>query len=70
MQDPAARKVIDNFSDAFNALEGDAIRDTLHFSNMLTSTNGVQVTEKASDFVSVYSNFPQTEGCHHTEMGA
>ena len=53
MQDPAARKVIDNFSDAFNALEGDAIRDTLHFSNMLTSTNGVQVTEKASDFVSV-----------------
>ena len=70
MQDPAARKVVDDFLDAFNSLERDAIRDTLHFSNMLTSTNGVQVTEKASGFVSVYSNLSQTEGCHHTEIGA
>lgn len=53
MQDPAARKVVDDFLDAFNSLERDAIRDTLHFSNMLTSTNGVQITEKASGFVSV-----------------
>ena len=42
----------------------------LLFSNMLTSTNGVKVTEKASGFVSVYRNLSQTEGCHHTEIGA
>jgi hypothetical protein len=41
MQDPAARNVVDDFLDAFNVLERDAIRDTLHFSKMLTSTNGV-----------------------------
>lgn len=69
MHDPAARKIIDDFLDAFNALDGDAIRDTLHFPNILISTNGVQITDKASDFVNVYTDLPQTEGWHHTELG-
>ncbi len=63
-----ARRVIDDFLLAFNAGDGDAVRDTFNFPHTMMAGNQVEVTATAADFVYHYADLPEKEGWHHTTL--
>ncbi len=65
-----ARKVVEAFFRAFNAMDGEAIRDTLHFPHVMIAGVNVTVTERAEDFVNLTPRWAETEGWHHSEMNS
>lgn len=70
MTDPTAKSVIEEFIRAFNKIDGDGVRQTLHFPHVMISVHGTEVTAGEDDFVYHYTNLAETEGWHHTELVA
>jgi hypothetical protein len=68
MTNPAATAVIEEFIRAFNATDGEGVRDTLHFPHVMMSVHGTEITATVEDFVYHYADLAQTEGWHHTEL--
>ena len=66
MSELEARNVVDAFFEAFNAMDGDGIRDTLHFPHVMIAGVNVIVTEKPEDFVNLTPRWAETEGWHHS----
>ena len=64
----AARKTIDDFLIAFNASDGEGIRDSLNFPHTMMAGAHVNVTPSAADFVNHYADLAASEGWHHTTL--
>jgi hypothetical protein len=65
-----ARKVVEAFFRAFNAMDGKAIRNTLHFPHVMIAGVNVMVMERPEDFVNPTPRLAETEGWHHSEMNS
>lgn len=63
-----ARTAIDKFLSAFNAMDGEGIRDSLNFPHTMIAGNKIDVTATAADFVNQYTNLAESEGWHHTTL--
>ena len=68
MSEQEARKVVDAFFKAFNAMDGDDIRATLHFPHCMIAGANITITEKSEDFVNLTPRWAETEGWHHSGM--
>ena len=69
MSEQEARNVVDAFFEAFNAMDGDSIRATLHFPHIMIAGVNIAITEKPEDFENLTPRWAETEGWHHSEMG-
>lgn len=70
MSEQEARQVVDAFFTAFNRMDGEAIRATLHFPHVMIAGVNVIVTQKPEDFIDLTPRWAEREGWHHSEMDA
>ena len=68
MSDQDARNVVDSFFKAFNEMDGNGIRATLHFPHCMIAGANVTVTGKPEDFVNLTPRWAETEGWHHSGL--
>ena len=70
MSEQEARQVVDAFFTAFNRMDEDAIRATLHFPHVMIAGVNIFVTQKPEDFIDLTPKWAEQEGWHHSEMDA
>ena len=68
MSEEKARKTIEEYIEAFNAQDVQAMIDKLNFPFSWIINNVVRPVEKASDFVSPTVRLVEEEGWDHTEL--
>ncbi len=68
MSEKEARQVVDAFFKAFNAMDEDGIRATLHFPHAMIAGVNLAITQKPEDFVNPTPHYAQTEGWHHSTL--
>lgn len=68
MSEEKAKKVVEDYIDAFNSQDLEAMLDSLNFPFSWLINNVVRPVEKAEDFVSPTQYLIKNEGWHHTVL--
>ena len=63
-----ARKAVDDFFIAFNALDGEAMKNIQHYPHVMIADKKVFITKEPSDYIDYTKNLPEREGWHHSKV--
>ena len=63
-----ARKAVEDFYIAFNAQNGETLKNLQHYPHVMIAGENVYITQDPSDFIDHTKGLPEREGWHHSQV--